>query len=146
MTPNLIDHKREKFIVLIGLTLFWFVSSLVNLLATQTEPAYSIIYLLSTIGGGVGILFWCKIDAEERAAELTKGLQFALVAFGIFALIYYLFKTREKNSRLKTFGGLLLYVLGSYILIVLMVAVSLIILKTVGIEMPQLPVPQVSEP
>ncbi len=145
MTTGPIDHKREKFIVLIGLTLFWFISSFVNLLAAQEGLAFSVILLLSAIGWGVGILFWCKIDAEERGEELTTGLQIGIVAFGIFALIYYLFKTRGGRGGVSAIGWLLLYAVCAYLLVVIMATVTVMILKTAGIEVLPQPPSEVSD-
>ena len=134
-----VDHKREKLIVLAGLTFFWFISSFVELLASQEGTAFSVIMLLSAIGWGVGILFWCKIDAEERREELTTGLQITIVAFGIFALVYYLFKTRGRQGGFRSIGWLLLYGVCSYLLVVVMASITVMGLKAAGIEV--LPIP-----
>jgi hypothetical protein len=140
-----IDHKREKFVVLIGLTLFWFISSFINLVAAQEGLAFSFILLLSAIGWGVGILFWCKIDAEERGEQLSTGLQIVIVGFGIFALIYYLFKTRGGQGGVRAIGWLLLYAVCAYLLVVVMATVTVMGLKTAGIEVIPSPTPEVSD-
>lgn len=145
MTTAPIDHKREKLIVLAGLTIFWFISSFVNLVAAQDGPAFSLILLLSAIGWGVGILFWCKIDAEERGEQLTTPLQIVIVGFGIFALIYYLFKTRGREGGVRAIGWLLLYAVSAYLLVVIMATMTVMALKTAGIEVLPQPTPEVSD-
>ncbi len=131
--------------MLAGLTVFWFISSFINLLAAQDGVAFSLIMLLSAVGWGVGILFWCKIDAEERREELTTGLQIAIVAFGIFALVYYLFKTRSPRDGLRSIGWLLLYAVCAYLLVVIMATVTVMGLKAAGIDVLPPPPAEVSD-
>lgn len=134
MTPQAIDLRRQKYIVLIGLTLFWFVSAMVNMLAGQEGPAAGVIFLLTAIGWGVGMLYWCKIDADDRNEQLSTGLQLAIVGFGLFALIYYLFKTRGSQGGVKAMGWLLLYASVAYLVVVALGSVALRVLPLAGIS------------
>ena len=143
MTTETVDFRRDKIVVLAAMTFFWFISSVVNILAAASEPGNSVIFLLSTIGWGIGILFWTKIDADERGEKLTTGLQIGLVAFGIFALIYYLFKTRGGRGGARSLGWMLIYGLMSYVVVVILAGVTLTALQATGIQV--IPEPPAAE-
>src|SRR5215212_1572008 len=91
-------YRRQKISILIGLTLFWLVASLANILIAPSGLAWTVLFLLTGIGWGIGILAWCRVDAEERGAELSGGEKIAIVALGVLALIWYLFHTRGTNG------------------------------------------------
>lgn len=134
MITESVDFRRDKIVVLIGLTLFWFISSVINIMAAASGGENPLIFLLSTVGWGVGILFWCKIDAEQRGEQLSTILQIALVGFAIFALIYYLFKTRGGRGGVRSIGWMLIYGLLSYVVVVVLATVTLGILQAAGVQ------------
>lgn len=119
--------------VLVGLNLFWFVSSLVNVVLQPSGVAGSLIFLGSALCWGVGIFLWCRIDGKERGDPLTASENVAIVMFGLLALIWYLFKTRGAKGGFKALVWTLVYAIGSYIALVAMLTVAIVILKMAGV-------------
>lgn len=58
------------------------------------------------------LVFWCSFDSDERNEKLSSGMIFLIVIFGIFAILYYLFRTRGFKNGLFAVGKLLLLFLG----------------------------------
>ena len=63
-------------------------------IAANNEPLYNGIKLVATVAYGVAMLVWCTVDSRDRGTELGFGFRILIVLLGVFALVYYLFKTR----------------------------------------------------
>ena len=69
-------------------------------------------------------MLWCSIDSAEHDEQLGTGWNIAIVIFGVFALIVYLFKTRGAKNGFQSLGWLLLFIIG--LIIVGMIDASLL--------------------
>ena len=134
MTTEPVNYPRQKIVVLIGLTLFWFVNGLFSLIAPQLGIAAGIIFLLSALGWGIGIFYWCMIDAKERGDELSGSEKVVIVLLGFLALIWYLFHTRGAKGGFKALGWILLYAVCGFVLNTVLLTVAIIILKMAGMS------------
>jgi len=102
-------EMNEKRRVLVGIAVFSVVSTIASVLAEPNQSVYSAISILTAVGFGVGILIWCKADSQERNIPLSSGFRIAVVIFGLFALIYYLFKSRGFKRGFVSTGYALLF-------------------------------------
>ena len=134
MDTNLNVNKRQKILVLIGISLFWFLSTLVSVVIAPSGPVSVVILVLTSIGWGFGILLWCRIDANERGYELSSGEKIGIVLLGALALIWYLFHTRGAKGGFKSLGWLLLYVVTTFIVLTVIVTIILMILQITGVQ------------
>ena len=78
-------------------------------------------------------LWWAKIDADERAYTLSQFFPIAVVFFGVFAIIYYLFRSRGLNGGLTATGWLILYIVTTAIVLMIVSMIVTAVLVTVGL-------------
>jgi hypothetical protein len=78
-------------------------------------------------------LMWAKIDANERRYELSRFFTLAVVIFGVFAIIYYLFRSRGARGGLISFGWLILYGLALVVALSLVSAIVTVVLVMIGV-------------
>ncbi len=130
--PNL--FQTDKIIILIGLMIYWIIITLADILIAPTGNAQVVMFLLTAIGWGIGMLYWCTADARERGTELTYGQKIAVVALGLLAVIWYLFHSRGGHGGFKAIGWLLLYALVGFVVNMIVAAVVLMVLHVTGIR------------
>ena len=126
-------YKIRKRKVLIILGVAQIVVTLAGVVLGRFEAVSAFIAILSAVGWAVGILAWIKIDAEERAEDVSSGLRFAIIILGVFALAYYLFKTRGLVGGLKGIGWTLLYFLAFFVVYFVLVVILFTILGLAGV-------------
>jgi len=78
-------------------------------------------------------LMWAKIDAEERSYELSRHFTLAVVVFGIFAIIYYLFRSRGASGGLISFGWLVLYIGATFLALIIVSVIFTFLLVAIGV-------------
>jgi hypothetical protein len=100
-------HGKGK--VLIGAIIYSILSNMLSFWFEGNNQIEQIISLPITIGYGVLTLFWCKMDADERNENVSARFRFLVVIFGVFALVYYLFKSRGLKKGFISFGYALLF-------------------------------------
>ena len=87
--------------------------------------------VINVLGWGIGMLAWCKADARERGYLLHGKFPLAIVLFGTFTLIYYLFRSRGFGRGLIGVGLFLLFVIAMHfiaaVFMVLVVVLKLLI-------------------
>lgn len=135
MTTEPIDHRRDKYIVLAGLTVYWFLTGLFTVLISPTGPAWGVTFFVTSIGWGIGILMWCRSDADERSDVLSGGEKIAIVAFGGLALLWYLFHTRGATGGLKAIGWLVLYLVSGIVVNTVVLTIAMLLLKAGGVTL-----------
>jgi len=99
-------EKRKILFIYIPLVAF---ASMMSGILFGENQAVTFANLILGILVNVLALMWAKLDAEERSYELSRHFTLAVVIFGIFAIIYYLFRSRGMTGGLVTFGLLILY-------------------------------------
>jgi len=135
MQEEEVAYKKEKRKVLIILGVAQIVVTLAGVVLGRFEAVSSFIAILSAVGWAVGILAWIKIDAEQRAEDVSSGLRFAIIILGVFALAYYLFKTRGLAGGLKGLGWTLLYFLAFFLVYFVLVVLIFSIFRLTGVVM-----------
>lgn len=89
--------KPKTHVLLIGILLM-----IINMgfifIFPKTSSAGQVSSILFAIAFNLLTLFWCVYDSRERGEQPGRYFTPAVVIFGIFALFYYLFKTRGFKS------------------------------------------------
>jgi hypothetical protein len=109
-----VTAKRK--IAFIYIPILAFVSLLVDIIL-GTNQAVGVIDLAAGVGLNLLGLMWAKSDAAERQYELSRHFTFAVVLLGVFAIIYYLFRSRGLSGGLAATGLMILYFIGLVIVI-----------------------------
>lgn len=104
------DEKRRILYIFIPIVVI--VSMLVSILLGTRHDLDSIVGLVTAIFLNVLTLMWCKLDSDGRKYKPGQPFTFAVVILGLFALLYYLFRSRGVKGGLISTGWLILYVIG----------------------------------
>jgi hypothetical protein len=96
------------------------------LLRVVSQEMLLILFVIAAFGYGVLLLAWCRADSDERGEELSSGWKFMLVLLGFLTFIAYLFKTRGFVRGLLAIVYSLAFVIGVYILDIIVFTVVLI--------------------
>jgi len=123
-------EKRKILFIYIPLVAF---ASMMSGIVFGENQAVTFTNLILGILVNVLALMWAKIDAEERSYELSRHFTLAVVVFGIFAIIYYLFRSRGMTGGLVTFGWLILYIVVTVFALALTTAIVTFLLVAVGL-------------
>lgn len=124
-------EPRKPFLSEKGWVLYVYVPvfTLVGIAAGAVLPVKSgfpeVLNLVFGMGLNIFAFAWCRIDSRKRGYELHRLFPYAIVLFGDFALIYYLFRSRQFLDGLKSFGWFILYV------VVLLITTTIIVFVVV---------------
>lgn len=75
---------------------------------------------------------WIKFDSEERRYRLHRLFPFTVVIFGIFALLYYLFRSRGIREGFLSTAWLVLYVAACFLTVTIVAVLVLAGLISAG--------------
>jgi hypothetical protein len=127
--PVLADKQRILFIYI---PIVWFASGMSAIVLFDSEFGGFVSFML---GFGVNVLglMWTKRDAEERGYALSQAFPIAVVIFGVFAILYYLFRSRGAQGGFRATGWLLLYVVAMSIALLIASLIVTAALVTVGL-------------
>lgn len=108
--------KKPKSIVLI----LWFALMTINIVSInfiiEGSSIEQTINLVFIVAFNFLMLLWCSYDSIERDGErLSSKFALMMVIFGIFTLIYYLFRSRGFSAGLISIGKLILFFIVSTI-------------------------------
>ena len=78
-------------------------------------------------------LMWARIDAGERRYELSPHFTLMVVLFGVFAIIYYLLRSRGSKGGLISTLWLILYAVALTVALGLISAIIAIVLIVAGV-------------
>jgi len=123
-------EKRKILFIYIPLVAF---ASMMSGIVFGENQAVTFANLILGILVNVLALMWAKIDAEERSYELSRHFTLAVVVFGIFAIIYYLFRSRGMSGGLVTFGLLILYIVVMVFALAITTAIVTFLLVAIGL-------------
>jgi heme/copper-type cytochrome/quinol oxidase subunit 4 len=101
-----LDQKRA--IIFIYIPLLAFASMMFDVVANGND-VIRVADVVSAIVLNVLALMWAKTDADEKGYELSQFFTLAVVLFGVFAILYYLFRSRGASDGLISTGWLVLY-------------------------------------
>jgi dipeptide/tripeptide permease len=124
-----LSEKRKILFVYIPVIAF---ASMMADIAIRDNQIEDVVNLIFAIVMNVLALMWAKIDADERQYELSRYFTFAVVLFGVFAIIYYLFRSRGARDGLISTGWMVLYALALTVALGLISAIVAIVLIVTG--------------
>lgn len=104
-----VDYARGKRNVIAASLVFTILSCGFSFRFDDNPQAAEIVSLCTAVGYGLLILMWCKIDSNQRGENLGAGFRFLVVIFGVFALVYYLFKSRGLKQGFMSVAYALLF-------------------------------------
>lgn len=122
----------KRKILLIYIPLVAFASMMSGVVFGQNQAA-GLAQLLFGIVINVLALLWVKIDADEREYALSRLFPFAVVLFSIFAVIYYLFRSRGLNRGLISTGLLISYIVGVLFALIVVGSIVTILMVATGL-------------
>jgi hypothetical protein len=126
---RLTDKQKILFIYV---PVVWFASAMFSIVFADSQ-ALGIVTLILAIMLNVLALWWAKIDAAERRFLLSRVFPLAVVLFGIFAIVYYLFKSRGAWGGLISTGWLILYGVGMLFALMIVSLIVTLLLVAVGL-------------
>jgi hypothetical protein len=89
--PTFWTAKRLVLVETLG---FSTIIGLISVVFLQNPYMTTAVSLINILGWGVCMLAWIKADSLTRGYQLHRQFPYAVVIFGTFALIYYLFRSR----------------------------------------------------
>jgi len=99
----------------LGLLVTFFLSGVFSQLYFPDSPFPPTAVLFGLIGGFF-MFVWYRADAKQRQLKPSKGLSIGIIAIGLVAFPYYLFKTRgPKGGLIATLVFLVALFLSSYV-------------------------------
>jgi hypothetical protein len=125
-----LTDKQKILFICIPLVTF---ASMMSRVVIGEEQAVGLASLLLGIVLNVLALLWARIDAEERAYRLHPLFTLAVVVFGVFAIVYYLFRSRGASRGLISTGWLILYGVGMLFALMIVSLVVTLMLIAVGL-------------
>jgi hypothetical protein len=128
-TPRLASKQRILFLYI---PVVWFASGMSAILLFDSEFGGFVSFMLG-FGVNVLALIWTKRDAEERSYPLSQAFPIAVVIFGVFAIIYYLFRSRGARDGLVSTGWLLLYVVATAVALMIISLIVTFLLVAIGV-------------
>ena len=123
-------EKRKILFIYIPLVAF---ASMMSGIVFGENQSVTFANLILGILVNVLALMWAKLDAEERSYELSRHFTLAVVVFGIFAIIYYLFRSRGMSGGLVTFGLLILYIGATFLALIVVSVIFTFLLVAIGV-------------
>jgi hypothetical protein len=95
--------------------------------------------LIGAFGLNVLVFAWCRADGEERGYTFHRFFTYAVVVFGIKAMVYYIFRSRGFVQGMVSLGWFLMYLICAIVASVIvgvLIMIPLIITGLIGIEPP----------
>jgi hypothetical protein len=124
--------NEKRRIVFIYIPIVALASSLIGLLLARS-PYVAVDDLVSAVVYGILVLMWCKADAAERGYKLSRYFPLAVVLFSVFALVYYLFRSRGFSRGLASTGLVILYLAGLFVVLMIVVGIIAVFLIASGV-------------
>jgi hypothetical protein len=131
--PGHNSSATEKHqILFIYVPVLAFVSLLVDMIL-GTNQIVAVFDLAAGIALNVLGLMWARIDAGERRYELSRYFTVAVILLGVFAIAYYLFRSRGFEKGLASTGLLVLYLIGIAFVIGILAGLIAAVLVSAGL-------------
>lgn len=131
--PGHDSRLTDKYkILFIYIPLVGFASIMLDVLAVEKEFTGVANVVLGIVLNVLGFM-WAKIDADERGYELSRYFPFAVVIFGVFAIVYFLFRSRGVRAGLISTGWLIFYAVAMALALGVISVIITIVLIVVGV-------------
>jgi hypothetical protein len=126
------SSTEKRQILFVYIPVLAFVSLLVDMML-GTNQIVGIFDLAAGIALNVLGLMWARIDAGERRYELSQYFTVAVILLGVFAIAYYLFRSRGFEKGLAATGLMILYFIGVVFVIGILAGLIAAILVSAGL-------------
>ena len=121
--------RNKRNIIIIAAALNILTTPLIFII-DENGALFKIINFLALFAFNLLTFAWCHYDSAERNQTLGVGWRFAIILFGLFALLAYLLKSRGMKKGLISVGKALLVFLGIFVVSVLLSAIFGTILES----------------
>lgn len=102
-------RKSKSIILIVGFILMTMTLISTNFIIEGSSIEQTI-NLIFVVAFNFIMLLWCSYDSLERDGErLSSKFVLMIVIFGVFTLIYYLFRSRGFSAGLISIGKLILF-------------------------------------
>lgn len=108
--------SRKKQNILLAVPAIFIAMTVLGPLLGSYKTAAGAIDLVGIFNLNILVFAWCRVDSQERGYSLHRLFSYAVVFFGVFAMIYYLFRSRGFVDGLSSVGWFLLYIFCSVVL------------------------------
>ena len=124
-------YKKPKHQVLAAAATGQFLYLVFATIAARNVYISTALAVAFTLGYGIAILGWCRLDSRERGFALSPRFPYAVVIFGTFSLIFYLFRSRGFARGLGSvsvfFASLIaLFIIDTIFAVIVLVLISFI--------------------
>ena len=126
------SSTEKRQILFIYIPVLAFVSLLVDMML-GTNQIVSVFDLAAGIALNFLGLMWAKVDAGERRYELSRYFTVAVLLLGVFAIVYYLFKSRGFEKGLAATGLMVVYFIGVVFVIGILTGLIAAVLVSAGL-------------
>ncbi|HRI04884.1 MAG TPA: hypothetical protein PLL77_14185 [Pyrinomonadaceae bacterium] len=126
----------KRWVLFVYIPIFLLFFSTVGILIDNDKGFGRITDLIGGLVLNIFTYVWIRMDSQERRYELHRFFSYAVVVFGTLALIYYLFRSRGFRGGVVSLGWLLLYVIPTFLFVMIVSAVIVLALVMAGAVSP----------
>ena len=134
--PRKLFLTEKRWLLFVYVPIFVCACSVLVIIFEEDKGFSLLIDLVLALGLNVFELMWCRMDGRERGYQLHRHFTFAVVIFGVLALLYYLFRSREFRGGLVSTGWLVLYVVALVVVSSLVSGLAIMVLILTGAVSP----------
>lgn len=125
--------SEKRWLLFVYIPIFVTVGSVIGIIFDNHKDFSRLVDVILTLGLNIFSFAWCRMDSRERGYELHRYFPFAVIIFGTFALLYYLFRSRGFRGGLISIGWLILYAVLVVVAASIIVGVIVTALVLVGV-------------
>ncbi len=118
----------KRWVLFVYIPIFLIVFTSIGMVVDSMPGWSRVTDFIVAIGLNIFAYVWIRMDSQERRYELHKYFSYAVVVFGTLALIYYLFRSRGFRGGIVSLGWLLLYVIPTFLVVIIVSAVIVLAL------------------
>ena len=108
---------EKRWLLFVVLPISMLVYVLLIPLVDASAGAAKLVDIVFIILENLAVFIWCGLDSRERGYKLHRLFGFAVIFLGLVALVYYLFRSRGLRGGFVSFGWLLVYIIGCYVVV-----------------------------
>ena len=137
--PGLLDALsiEERRLLFLYFPVLLLVCSLASIISNYYFPGSATLFDVTlATGSNLMAYMWCRIDSDERGYKLHRLFTYAIIIFGVLALLYYIFRSRGFGRGVGAVVALIIYVACTYIAVSIVALVILLVLMAAGLIPP----------
>ncbi len=136
--PRKLFLTEKRWLLFVYVPIFVSVCTILGIIFEEHKGFSLLSDIALALGLNIFELMWCRMDSRERSYELHRHFTFAVVIFGVLALLYYLFRSREFRSGLISMAWLVLYVIALIVVSSVVSGLAIMILILLGAVSPSI--------